>query len=440
MRLVQLTAGTGTFHCGTCHRDNTLVHELRAQGHEVEMVPLYLPLHTETLDESRETPVFLGGISTWLQHRHAIFRGLPGFVDRALSSRPVLQLAARRAGMTRAADLGDMTVAMLRGGDGPHRKEVQRLAHWLAGLPKPDVVVLSNALLAGLAAPLRAATGAPVACTLQGEDTFLDALPEPHRTAAWEELRRRAQDVRLFVAVSRYHAGVMGERLSLDPAKVAVVPNGIPLEGHEEAPGSPDDTPGFPAIGFLAHLCPDKGLHTLVDAFLLLRREGGLDPAPVLRVAGAMTEMDRPYVLELEGRIAAAGLSGDVTIESNLSRHEKLAFLRGLSVLSVPATYGESFGLYVLEALASGVPVVQPRTAAFPEVLGMTGGGLLVRPDDPADLAEKLASLLRDPDRARALGREGREVVHARFGVDRMARDVAAALAGVVAPVVAGAP
>jgi glycosyltransferase involved in cell wall biosynthesis len=422
MRVIQLTAGTGTFHCGTCHRDNALVRALRDLGHDAGMVPLYLPLHTELPDESSESPVFLGGINVWLQHRYTVFRRLPSFADRALSARPVLQLAARRAGMTRPEELGDMTVAMLRGPDGPHRKEVQRLARWIADRPHPDAIVLSNALLAGLAGPLRTATGAHVACTLQGEDTFLDALPEPARTAAWAELRRRAHHVARFVAVSRYHAGVMSARLDLPEDRVAVVPNGIPLDGHAESPTPPER----PAIGFLAHLCADKGLHTLVDAFVLLR-ERGVDA--VLRAAGALTDMDRPFVEGLKERLAAAGLAGDASFHPNLTRDEKLAFLRGLSVLSVPATYGESFGLYVLEALASGVPVVEPRCAAFPEVLEMTGGGLLCEPDDPGDLASKLASLVTDPDRARALGRQGREAVHARFGADRMAKDVAEVLA-----------
>jgi glycosyltransferase involved in cell wall biosynthesis len=109
----------------------------------------------------------------------------------------------------------------------------------------------------------------------------------------------------------------------------------------------------------------------------------------------------------------------------NVTHEQKQAFLRTLSILSVPATYGESFGLYVIEALACGVPVVQPRHAAFPELCEATGGGILCEPDDPAALADALDDMLNDAGRAREIGERGRRAVIERFGVDRMAREVA---------------
>jgi glycosyltransferase involved in cell wall biosynthesis len=111
-----------------------------------------------------------------------------------------------------------------------------------------------------------------------------------------------------------------------------------------------------------------------------------------------------------------------VEIRPNLPAAEKRAFLQTLSVLSVPATYGEAFGLYVLEALASGVPVVQPRHGAFPELVEATGGGVLCAPDDPAALAAALEEVLGTPGRAAELGARGRAAVVARFDVEHMAR------------------
>ena len=78
----------------------------------------------------------------------------------------------------------------------------------------------------------------------------------------------------------------------------------------------------------------------------------------------------------------------------------------------------------MIEALAAGVPVVQPRHASFPELIEATGGGLLCEPDDPEALAVAVEELLRDPAAARAMGARGREAVWERFNVARMAADM----------------
>ncbi len=109
----------------------------------------------------------------------------------------------------------------------------------------------------------------------------------------------------------------------------------------------------------------------------------------------------------------------------NPNRAEKIAFLSGLTVLSVPATYGEAFGLYVLEALAAGVPVVQPRHGAFPEILAATGGGILCEPNDPRALADAFESLLLDPTQARALGEQGQIAVRENHRRSHGARNLA---------------
>ncbi|MBI3269019.1 MAG: glycosyltransferase family 4 protein [Planctomycetes bacterium] len=430
MRIAQLTPGTGSFFCGSCLRDNALVVALRALGHEAVSVPLYLPHLTDEEDASRGAPVFLGGINVYLQERSALFRRAPRWLDRLLDAPRLLRWASRRAGMTSPADLGTLTVSTLLGEEGRQAKELDRLAVWLASAegPRPAVICLSNALLVGLARRLRAATGAPIVCTLQGEDAFLDGLPSPHRDDAWRTLAARAAEIDAFVAVSRYYGDTMTRRLGLRTERVHVVPNGIALGGFDVAAAAPDP----PAVGYLARMCPAKGLDVLAEAFVKLKG-GGRVPGLRLRVAGACTPEDEPFVASVRRRLAGAGCLADAEFRPNLDRVEKQAFLRGVTVFSVPATYGESFGLYVLEALASGVPVVAPRHAAFPEVLEATGGGLLCEPGDATALAAALESLLLDPARARALGLRGREAVLRDFGVARMARGVAGVLASVAA-------
>jgi glycosyltransferase involved in cell wall biosynthesis len=170
-------------------------------------------------------------------------------------------------------------------------------------------------------------------------------------------------------------------------------------------------------------MCPEKGLDTLVEAYIRLRQRGRVGSLK-LRVGGGCGPADTPFVNSLREKLGAGGLLGEADFQPNLDHAGKVEFLRSLSVFSVPARYGEAFGLYVIEAMAAGVPVVQPRVAAFPELIEATGGGVLCAPDDPQALAEAIEGLLLDPARARALGETGRRAVFDRFSAEAMARAV----------------
>lgn len=407
MRILQLSPGTGNFYCGGCLRDNSLVHGLRGRGHDVLMVPLYLPHLTDEPSEIAGTPIFLSGISVFLEQKYPVFRHMPDWLNRLLSSPSLLGLAANLVGMTSAKDLGESAVSMLQGAESRQVGETERLIAWLRTQPRPDVICLSNSLLTGLAPRLREEFRVPVVCTLQGEDSFLDGLPEPYRQQSWDLLARRCADVDEFVAVSQYYGETMTGRLGLKPERVSVVYPGVAVGNFQPAAAPPEP----PVIGFLARMHPCKGLATLVDAFLQLDV-----PSVRLRIAGAKTSQDERFVRSLRRR-----LPREVEFLPNLDRAAKRDFLSGLSVLSVPATYGEAFGLYVLEAWAAGVPVVQPRHAAFPELVEKTGGGLLCAPDDPAALAAALRQVLLDPPAARRMGEAGRQAVLTDFSTDMMA-------------------
>ena len=428
MNIIHLTPGAGAMYCGGGLRDNALVAALRKLGHRALMVPLYLPLTLDEEDQSAGTPIFFGGINVYLEQKAAIFRDAPGWLHDLFASRGLLKWAAGKAAKTRAADLGELTLSMLRGEAGNQARELEALIAWLKTQPRPDVLSLSNALLIGMARRIKSELHVPVACALQGEDFFLDALPEPHRAACWRTLAERAAEVDLFVAPSRYFGDLMRERLGLPAVRVRVVHNGINLEGYggEGQKGAPlstlDPRPAAPVLGFFARMCPEKGLDTLVEAYLLLRQRGRLRQLK-LRVGGSCGPADAAFVDSLRERLQAGGLLGDVEFHPNFDRTGKLEFLRSLSVFSVPARYGEAFGLYVIEAMAAGVPVVQPRVAAFPELIEATGGGVLCAAGEARVLAEAVEELLLNPARARALGEAGRRAVFTRFSADTMARE-----------------
>jgi glycosyltransferase involved in cell wall biosynthesis len=423
-------------YCGGCLRDNALVAALRKLGHQVVMAPLYLPLTLDEEDQSAGTPVFFGGINVFLEQKTALFRGAPGWLHDLLASRRLLQWAAGKAAKTRAADLGELTLSMLRGEAGNQARELDTLIAWLKTQPKPDVLSLSNALLIGMARRLKTELRVPVACALQGEDSFLDALPESHRAACWRTLAERAAEVDLFIAPSWYFGNLMRDRLGLAAHRVRVVHNGINLDGYgvEGSKGSPlstlDPRPSPHVLGFFARMCPEKGLDTLVEAYLLLRQRGRVGNLK-LRVGGSCGPADGAFVSSLRRRLQESGLLSEVEFHPNLDRTGKLEFLRSLSVFSVPALYGEAFGLYVIEALAAGVPVVQPRVAAFPELIEATGGGVLCAAGDTQALAEAVEELLLNPARARALGDAGRRAVFERFSAGVMAQATAEAFGGI---------
>jgi glycosyltransferase involved in cell wall biosynthesis len=403
LRIVQITPGAGKMYCGACLRDNALVTALRKLGHAAVMAPLYLPLTLDEEDQSAGTPIFFSGINVYLEQQSALFRLAPFWLHQALASPTLLKWASGAAAKTRPIDLGAMTISMLRGEEGNQARELDGLIDWLRA-EKPDVVSLSNALLVGMARRIKAELRVPVLCSLQGEDWFLDALPTPDRALAWQTASERAADVDLFIAPSRYFADLMQARLKLAPERVRVLPNGLNLEGYAAAPGKSDVQP--PTLGFFARMCREKGLETLVNAFILLRTRGRVADLK-LRIGGSCGPADEVVVDEMRARLQASGLLADVDFQRNLSRADKQAFLRSLSVFSVPALYGEAFGLYVIEALACGVPVVQPRHAAFPELIAATGGGLLRAPGDEAALADAIERLLLDPARSRSLCEAG---------------------------------
>ena len=416
-KIVFLTAGTGSYYCGACMRDNSLARELHRAGHDVTIAPMYLPLMLDetTLAGAESVPVFFGGINVYLQQKLAFFRHTPAWFDRLLNSAGLLKWAARRSHMTSARTHGEMMLEMLNVDASPLRKELDKLLDWLTGIVKPDLVCLSNALLVGFAGELRRRLGAPIVTFFQGEDTFLDGLPEPYRTKSWASLRQRLPASDLLISPSRFYAHYMAPRLGLAADAIAIVPNGIQLDGFSVA----DAPPAPPVIGYLARMCRDKGLDQLVEAFIVLARDLG-DATTRLRIAGAATAGDEPLIAQMKQRLGDAGLADRAEWLPNVSREQKIAFLRGLTLFSVPTAYGEAFGLYVVEAMACGVPVVQPDAAAFPELVAATGGGVCEPPRDASALARAWRDLLADEPRRAALGRAGRLGVEKKFSAPTM--------------------
>lgn len=420
MRILSITAGAAGMYCGSCLRDNALAIELMARGHDVTLIPVYTPTLTDDTNVSRRDVLF-GGISVYLQQHSPLFRKLPRFLDRLWDSPWLIGMFAGRGISPDARFLGEMTISMLQGESGVLRKEFEKLVDWTKAEPVPDVVNLPNSLLIAMAAPLKRALGRPVCITLQGEELFIDSLVAPYREQALALIRRQVRDVDHFIAVSDYCARFMSSFLEIPGDRISVVPLGVPVDGYGPPKGGfhvrdgGDDDQEF-RVGYLARIAPEKGLRLLAEGYVRLRERMNGAPAR-LEVAGYMAPEHRPYLDRARAVLAQAGLQDEMRYHGEIDRAGKRRFLNSLDVLSVPATYDEPKGMSLLEAMASGVPVVQPRRGAFVEVVNKTGGGILVNQDDPDALAAGLHSLWADPSARERLGRAGYEGVRAHYTV-----------------------
>jgi glycosyltransferase involved in cell wall biosynthesis len=421
MKIAYITAGAGGMFCGSCLHDNTLVAALVRQGHDALLIPTYTPIHTDEPDVSYKR-VFLGGINVYLQEKLRLFRHTPWFVDRLLDAPPLLRWVARFAVKTEAADLGDLTLSILEGENGHQRKEVDKLVSWLTDEMKPQLVHLTAALLSGLVHEIKRRLHVPVLCSLQGDDVFLESLPESHRSRCLALVRLHCRAIDGFVATSSDYADFMAEYFGIPRSRIHVVHPGLNLAGHG---GPRPEQPRPFTIGYFARICPEKGLHVLTEAFHLLKQMPGAEQCR-LHVSGWLGGNYHAYFADIRKKLAQRRLEEHFQYVDAPNHESKVRFFHGIDVLSVPTTYREPKGLYVLEALANGVPVVQPRHGSFPELIEATGGGLLVQPQDPHDLARALWQLLDNAAHRRELGSKGKEAVHGRFHAERMAAETAA--------------
>jgi len=419
MEIVHIVPGSGgSFYCGNCLRDSTYIQALKKAGLKVVKVPMYLPLFADEHDLG-EVPVFYGAVNLYLKHTFPILRKAPKWFDRILNSGPALKLAAHMSGSTNAKGLEDMTISMLLGEEGEQKKELDHLVDWIKEHCQADVVHLSNALLLGLARRIREKLDVLVVCSLQDEDVWVDAMDDSFRKKTWELMRERAREVDAFFAVSDYYADQM--KVTLDIPENKLFSTHIMVD--------PDDYPYLnsvekdPVIGFISRMCEDNGLEVLVDAFILLKKESGMDKLKLI-ITGGSTGDDDKFIHKIKNKIKNAGLKQSVEFHKDFEEEGRHDFFNKVSILSVPVLEGEAFGLYLLESMASGVPVVQPKLGAFPEIVNLAGGGVLYDPNTPEELAKALGQLLHDSSNLLKLSEEGRKGIIKHFNIHNQASNM----------------
>ena len=419
MNIIQIIPGSGgSFYCGNCLRDSKYFNALRAEGHNVTKIPMYLPLFADEHDIS-DVPIFYGAISTYLKQVFPIFRKAPNWVDNLLNSKPMMKMAASMAGSTRASGLEDMTISMLLGEQGEQKAELEHMVTWIAEHCKPDVIHISNALLLGLAKRLKEKIGIPVVCSLQDEDVWVDAVQPAFREKIWKLMHTRAEDVDALVAVSDFFAEKMKKSMDLPAEKVQTIHLGVKVSDYTYI--STKEKPRN--VGYISRMCHENGFDIVVDAFIELKKKTGFEDVKLI-ASGGSTGDDSKFIREQKRKLKENGLYEFFEILPEFEDEAIHEFFKKVSLVSVPVRIGEAFGIYLLESMASGVPVVQPALGAFPEIVKLSGGGVTYQPNSPEKLSESLAGLLSDPEKLEKLSRSGYEGAKANFDIHAKAIEI----------------
>jgi glycosyltransferase involved in cell wall biosynthesis len=425
-RVVFLTAGAAGMYCGSCMHDNALARELRNQGVDCLLQPVYTPIRTDALSVA-DQQVFFGGIHIYLLQRMPWLKHMPASIRRMLDWSPLINLVTRKSHATDANQLGQLAISMLQGADGRQSQEVARLTDWLADEVRPQALVLSNLLIGGALPGIRKRMpDTRLVVVLQGDDIFLDHLPDQARNEAIRLCRELVPVVDRFVVNSQFYAEKMGQMLSIHsdrfeitPLSIDVAPftsDGVGSQEQAVPQGTASDQFTRPVsdvsfrLGYMARIAPEKGFHHLVDAFIRL----ALKPEHsdlTLHASGWLGEANRKYFQVQQQKIESAKLTHRFTYHGSPDLTQKVSFLQSLDLFSVPTDYRDPKGLFVLESLAAGVPVIQPDHGAFGELLESTGGGLLTKPGCLDGLCAAIEELKQHQQQRVALGRSGQQRV-----------------------------
>ncbi len=392
--------------CGSCMHDNALAKSLSQIGYDIQLVPTYTPIRTDESNFSVDQ-VFFGGINVYLQQKFPPLRWLPGFLDRFLDNPKLIRRVTSRSMDMPAEQLGQLAVSMLKGMNGNQRKEVLRLCRWLKETAQPEVVVFTNALIGGCIPEIKKQLGKPVLVTLQGDDVFLDSLPDTYRKKCIAAIQETAQLVDGFMVHTEFFKSYMADYFNLPSEKIHVTPLGIDTQTFAQSKTKLDEL--SPTIGYLARFAPEKGFHKLIDAFIELKQRRAV-PGLQLRIGGWLGSENEHYFNEQMHRLPNE-FKSDVDYVGSIERDEKVEFLSTIDVLSVPTVFKEPKGLYALEAMACAVPVVQPNHGAFPELIEASRGGILFAAGDTEAHCEALIQVLTSRELRNELGKNAKAFV-----------------------------
>ncbi|MDR2038920.1 MAG: glycosyltransferase family 4 protein [Bacteroidales bacterium] len=384
MKIFFIIPGSGdSFYCGNCFRDNLQASALRRAGHEVVVMPLYLPLKQKSFQAG--SPLFFPATTYYTAQKFFRKRKMPKWLERVTVSNMMLNFASSLSGTTSAEGMEEMTLSMITGDDRAFREQVTQLVDWIKNQEKPDVIHLSSTLLIGIAKIIRQELDIPVVCSVQDEEVWIDSLDEKYAVVAWQGITDNLQYIDRFVTTSEFYKKELQKRIP-QITEVDVVYPGINREKYA-SPVYPSD----PVIGFFYRMNRENGLDILADAFVKLKQKDTVKNLR-LKIGGGFTGKDKPFLKQVKKMLSP--WQEYVEIEDSYNPDDHAPFYGSITVISVPITFEEGVGLYLCEAFAAGRPAVEPATGSFREIVD--DAGIIYEPNNSDALAEALEKILTD--------------------------------------------
>ncbi|WP_425463596.1 glycosyltransferase family 4 protein [Micromonospora olivasterospora] len=294
-----------------------------------------------------------------------------------------------------------------------------------------DVIHAHDWLVAHTAITLRDHLDLPLVTTIHATEAGRHQgwLPdEMNRTIHGVEHWLSTESNRVIVC-SGYMRDEVTALFGVPTARVDVVPNGVESQRWRVPAAAVTSARARfagdgPLVTFAGRLVYEKGVQHLLAGLPRLRERH-----PGLR---AVIVGDGPYKPELEADVRRLGLGGAVSMPGFLGGTDLPAVMAASDCFAVPSIY-EPFGMVALEGAAAGAPLAVAATGGLAEIVEPGVTGMTFAPQDPDGLAEAVHALLSDTDRARALARRARALVHQRYGWASIAQRTAAGYAAAIA-------
>jgi glycosyltransferase involved in cell wall biosynthesis len=384
MKILLIIPGSGdSFYCGNCFRDNLQANALRKAGHDVIIMPLYLPFKYSSF--KADTPLFFPATTFYAAEKFFHKGGIPRWMSRVLESKPMLRIASSFSGTTSAAGLEDITLSMIHGVDAVFTEQVIPMINWIERHEKPDIIHLSTTLLIGVAKAIKQRINIPVVCSLQDEEVWIDSLKGDFMQEAWRGITDNLKFIDRFVTTSEFYKKTVTSRIP-QITDVEVVYPGVDVSKYASA-----HFPADPVIGFFYRMNRENGLNILAEAFVQLKKRNTIKNLK-LKVAGGYTASDRGFLKKIKKIVRP--YTDDVDLCSTYDPEHHADFYKHITIISVPVTFDEGIGLYLCEAFAAGCPAVEPATGSFPEIIG--DAGIVYSPNNSDALADAIEKLLTD--------------------------------------------